>query len=366
MLARRAARRSPGVRASRAASRSPRRRRSDRRAPQSGSVAAQRRAELLRDLRGRGAALRHDGAHAKSPAAWSAGSSVSAAKPPAPITATPIAPSGLRRDRRAARCARACARRLGVAQHERDARVGARLARPRRPRRASSSGCSAATRSLGIDAAARDEIEERLHVAVLGPAHEADRVVEAAFLVARRRSGRVRRSTRSSARLPCGRSRRARAPSRRRRRRPRVRAGGRRASPCLIGSLLAVPAQSSTASAPTPPVAPSTAASIVRGRRRRARDESARAAAPPARRGPRRGSTPITRHPARRGSATESWPTRPRPTTTTVSPTCGAARRTPCIAIDPTVAKLAVRSATPSGTRTTRLRGTATISAWCA
>ena len=46
-----------------------------------------------------------------------------------------------------------------------------------------------------------------------------------------------------------------------------------------------------------------------------------------------------------------------------VSPSCTSPRRTPCIAMAPTVAKAACSGATPSGTRTQRLVGTQLTSA---
>ena len=49
--------------------------------------------------------------------------------------------------------------------------------------------------------------------------------------------------------------------------------------------------------------------------------------------------------------------------TQAVSPSCGSARRTPCMAIAPTVANAACSGATPSGTGTHRFVGTQFTSA---
>jgi len=68
-------------------------------------------------------------------------------------------------------------------------------------------------------------------------------------------------------------------------------------------------------------------------------------------------SSPMTRTPAATSSLTTSWPTRPRPITHAVSPSCTSARRTPCMAIAPTVEKAACSAATPLGTAAHRLRG---------
>ncbi len=50
----------------------------------------------------------------------------------------------------------------------------------------------------------------------------------------------------------------------------------------------------------------------------------------------------------------------------TVSPKIGFARLTPCMAIEPKVTEAASLSSKLSGTLTTKLRGTETISAWFA
>ncbi len=53
----------------------------------------------------------------------------------------------------------------------------------------------------------------------------------------------------------------------------------------------------------------------------------------------------------------------PRPTTNTVSPSVGAARRTPCMAIAPSVTVLATRVGTSAGMCTARFTGTLMSSA---
>ena len=60
---------------------------------------------------------------------------------------------------------------------------------------------------------------------------------------------------------------------------------------------------------------------------------------------------------------TVNSPINPRPMTTTVSPSVGAACRTPCNAMAPKVTKLASSSSTPLGTATVRFFGTALNSA---
>ena len=74
-------------------------------------------------------------------------------------------------------------------------------------------------------------------------------------------------------------------------------------------------------------------------------------------------STPTTVQPAARSSMPASWPTRPCPMTATRSPRRTSAWRTPCIAIDPTVANAPCSKLSASGRRTQRLPGTWSISA---
>ena len=68
----------------------------------------------------------------------------------------------------------------------------------------------------------------------------------------------------------------------------------------------------------------------------------------------------------RAGSGRSGARAGPSPTTTTRSPSVGSARRTPCMAIAPSVVKAACSTDTPSGTAATRFAGTDTTSAWLA
>ncbi len=68
-------------------------------------------------------------------------------------------------------------------------------------------------------------------------------------------------------------------------------------------------------------------------------------------------SSPTTRTPEATSSRTTSWPIRPRPMTHAVSPSWTSARRTPCMAIAPTVEKAACSGETPRGTGAHRLTG---------
>ena len=213
------------------------------------------------------------------------------------------------------------------------------------------------------DAAGGDELEERLHVALLGPADVAGRQVASALLVvAVVAAGAVRARHAELELLLVHRARgRRRSGSRRRRRSGRGRARAARASPS--GSGEADEAQSRTASRPSPPVAARTAVCRVEvvalegAARRRAGELDGR-------RG--RGRSRRRWQPAAARMRTASWPTRPSPITPTQSPIPASLWRTPCSAIAPTVAYAASSSATPSGTGAARLRGTATISAWFA
>ena len=63
---------------------------------------------------------------------------------------------------------------------------------------------------------------------------------------------------------------------------------------------------------------------------------------------------------------TESKPSKPKPTTATVSPTWGFPSRKPCMAIAPTVPNAPDSKSTASGRGTTRLTGTTAYSAWTA
>ncbi len=60
-----------------------------------------------------------------------------------------------------------------------------------------------------------------------------------------------------------------------------------------------------------------------------------------------------------------SMPSRPRPYSTTVSPKVQWVWRSASSATAPRVTKEASATDTPAGMRATRLRGTATTSAWC-
>ena len=62
--------------------------------------------------------------------------------------------------------------------------------------------------------------------------------------------------------------------------------------------------------------------------------------------------------PAATSSCTTSCPIRPSPITSATSPSCGSPRRTPCIAMDPTVPNAAWLAASPAGTGTYRFVGT--------
>src|SRR6185437_4565614 len=127
------------------------------------------------------------------------------------------------------------------------------------------------------------------------------------------------------------------------------------------GPLVEPPADRNTWSAPRPLVillsSPSTAS-------RSSGDPASTAPAFSARRQrSATGSTPIACTPAAISSRTTSCPIRPRPMTAAVSPSCTSARRTPCMAIDATVAKAACSGATPSGTAAHKLTGTQLYSA---
>ena len=115
----------------------------------------------------------------------------------------------------------------------------------------------------------------------------------------------------------------------------------------MVVAGLRAAAQMSTASSPIPLVSAATWSS---------RSEASRAiaVAPPARASSIAAasrSMPTTRQPAARSSRTASCPTSPSPMTPTRSPTVASAWRTPCRAIEPTVAYAAASSETPSGTR---------------
>ena len=77
-------------------------------------------------------------------------------------------------------------------------------------------------------------------------------------------------------------------------------------------------------------------------------------------------SMPTTSQPAAIASRAASWPTRPRPITTTLEPGPASARRRPCSAIEATVVNAASFAGTPSGTGTHSSPGTAWNSAWLA
>ena len=77
-------------------------------------------------------------------------------------------------------------------------------------------------------------------------------------------------------------------------------------------------------------------------------------------------SMPSTRHPAAVAICAPSNPSKPMPMTATRSPTCGSARRNPCMAIAPRVAKAADSKSTESGSGISKLRGTTAYSAWTA
>ena len=74
-------------------------------------------------------------------------------------------------------------------------------------------------------------------------------------------------------------------------------------------------------------------------------------------------SMPNTLHPAARSICTVRRPTRPRPITTTLSPTLALAIRIPCSAIVPRVVNDAYRKSNSLGTLTHKFRGMETISA---
>ena len=74
-------------------------------------------------------------------------------------------------------------------------------------------------------------------------------------------------------------------------------------------------------------------------------------------------ATPITVQPFARRSCTVSNQMRPRPNTTTVSPSVGAARRTPCSPIAATGVNAAASKLTPSGMRAASVHGTRAYSA---
>jgi hypothetical protein len=124
---------------------------------------------------------------------------------------------------------------------------------------------------------------------------------------------------------------------------------------------LGAEAQTTTVSAPRPPDQSSAAWTAPSG----ASTRSAPSCSASCRRRST-GSMPSTRQPLARRIWTVSSPSRPRPTTTTRSPSAGSARRTPWSAIAPSVVNAASRTGTPSGTGATRLPGTETTSAWLA
>ncbi len=90
-----------------------------------------------------------------------------------------------------------------------------------------------------------------------------------------------------------------------------------------MGPLDLVEAVMSTASAPRPPVSPSTSDAPIPGLATAAPIRSARSHLPCSR------SVPMTRTPEALSSATVSWPTRPSPTTSAVDPISSLASRTP-------------------------------------
>jgi hypothetical protein len=129
-----------------------------------------------------------------------------------------------------------------------------------------------------------------------------------------------------------------------------------------IVSLLELAAVTITASAPKPPV-------DVWARSTKSAPAPAPQVAPwetasSIRAGSR--SEAITRHPFARSSWTVSWPMIPSPITPIVSPSVGSARRTPCMAMAPSVTVDASPRETPGGTLTARFTGTAITSAWLA
>ena len=127
------------------------------------------------------------------------------------------------------------------------------------------------------------------------------------------------------------------------------------------GPLVWPPAARKMWSAPRPPViAASPLASVSRSSGEPARAAPAFSAS---RHRASTGSMPTTWTPAATSSRTTSWPMRPRPITTEVSPSWTSPRRTPCMAIAATVANAACSGATPSGTAAHRLTGTKLYSA---
>ena len=128
----------------------------------------------------------------------------------------------------------------------------------------------------------------------------------------------------------------------------------------VIGSSEAVSAQINTLSKPCPwlKLRPASSAPL------RKTAVAPRFCASATREGSR--SMPKTVQPAAWAIPTVSKPKRPRPIMATRSPTCGCARRKPCRAIAPRVAKAADSKSTSSGTGANKFFGTKAYSAWTA
>ena len=177
------------------------------------------------------------------------------AKPPAPTSATPTAPGRRRqrlripddprgrgvagrRDRRAAPAAAAVAGSAAPRTRRRPARPG---------RRPPISGAN-------LHAAVRDQAQVLRHVAVLGPAHVADRVVEAALLVPGVVASGAVRARDEEVELLLVEVARGSGPGRRRRRARPAPCGGTSGTPSTRPRRRTVAAVMMTPSAPTPSV----------------------------------------------------------------------------------------------------------------